>query len=69
MSYDDDSLTPEDWKELLEYQKKTMAIISENTKKSFDSKKINSFSYKSCSVTTKKPNEMPNKMEAKSFSA
>jgi len=43
-------MTPDEWHELLEYQMKVAEAIREDVKKSFESKKINSFSYKSCSA-------------------
>lgn len=64
----DNELTPEEWEELRSYQRKTMEIISQNVKQSFEAKKQNSFSYKPCSITNESE-KMPKKMPAKCFSA
>lgn len=64
----DNELTPEEWEELRSYQRKTMEIISQNVKQSFEAKKKNSFSYKSCPITDGSE-KLPKKIPAKCFSA
>ncbi|AKB67395.1 hypothetical protein [Methanosarcina mazei] len=66
MDYDDD-LTAEEWKEFLSHRKKTMEQINQNVRKSFESRQINSFSYKSCSMNEEE--KIPKKVTFKSFNA